>query len=94
MLPPEPVIVNTARGGLIHDESLITALRSGRVFAAGLDVFEGEPRMRAEYRSLPNVFAMPHIGSATEETREAMGMKCLDNLDAFFSGDTPPDRIA
>jgi len=94
MLPPEPVIVNTARGGLIHDESLIAALRNGRVFAAGLDVFEGEPRMREEYRSLPNVFAMPHIGSATEETREAMGMKCLDNLDAFFSGNPPPDRIA
>lgn len=92
-LPDGAVVVNTARGGLVDDDALIAALRSGKVFAAGLDVFEGEPRMRPEYRTLPNVFALPHIGSATEETRLAMGMKCLDNLSAALSGREPPDRI-
>ena len=66
--------MNTARGGLVLDDDLIAALKTGRVAAAGLDVFEGEPKLNPEYISLKNTFLLPHIGSATIETRTAMGM--------------------
>ena len=78
--------MNTARGTLVDDEALIAALRSGRLFAAGLDVFAGEPNIHPGYRELPNCFLLPHLGSATIETRDAMGFRALDNLDAFFAG--------
>ena len=94
LLPPVAVIVNTARGALIDDAALIAALRSGRLFAAGLDVFDGEPRLNADYRSLPNVFLLPHLGSATRDARNAMGFRCLYNLDSFFAGRKPPDVVA
>jgi len=93
MLPEGAVVVNTARGGLVDDSALIPALKSGRVFAAGLDVFEGEPKINPAYRELDNVFMTPHMGSATVETRNAMGFKALDNLDAFFAGKDLPDRV-
>lgn len=93
LLPEGAVVVNTARGGLVDDGALIAALKSGRVFAAGLDVFDGEPDLDPAYRNLDNVFLSPHIGSATVETRNAMGFKALDNLDAFFAGAEPPDRL-
>ena len=94
LLPNNAIIVNTARGGLIHDDSLISALKSGKVFAAGLDVFEGEPDLNSEYLKMDNVFLSPHMGSATFETRNAMGFLALDSLDAFFAGKEPPNRIA
>ena len=94
LLPPNAIVVNSARGGLIDDEALITALKSGRVFAAGLDVFDGEPNLHPEYRALDNVVLLPHVGSATVETRNAMGFMALDNLDAFFAGTEPPNCIA
>ena len=93
LLPPNAVVVNSARGGLVDDEALIAALKSGRVFAAGLDVFDGEPNLHPEYRILENVVLLPHVGSATVETRNAMGFKALDNLDAFFAGMEPPNCI-
>jgi len=93
-LPPGAVLVNTARGDLVDDEALIAALRSGRVFAAGLDVYEGEPVVHPGYRTLPNVFLLPHLGTATLETREAMGFRALDNLDAVLAGREPPDGVA
>ncbi|MGA8509439.1 MAG: NAD(P)-dependent oxidoreductase [Candidatus Sulfotelmatobacter sp.] len=68
------------------DEALIAALRSGRVAAAGLDVYEGEPHIHPAYRTLPNTVLLPHLGSATIETRTQMGMIALDNLDAHFAG--------
>jgi lactate dehydrogenase-like 2-hydroxyacid dehydrogenase len=86
LLPPGAIVVNTARGGLVVDEDLIAALKSGRVAAAGLDVFEGEPKLHPEYVSLKNTFLLPHIGSATIETRTAMGMLALDNVDAVLNG--------
>jgi lactate dehydrogenase-like 2-hydroxyacid dehydrogenase len=86
LLPPGAIVVNTARGGLVADADLIAALKSGRVAAAGLDVFEGEPKLNPEYISLKNTFLLPHIGSATIETRTAMGMLALDNVDAVLSG--------
>ena len=86
LLPDGAVVVNAGRGGIVHDPSLIAALRSGKVFAAGLDVFEGEPQVNPEYFGLTNVFMLPHLGSATVATRNAMGFCALDNLDAYFSG--------
>ena len=94
LLPLGAIVVNTARGGIVKDDDLIAALRSGRIASAGLDVFDGEPRIDPGYRDLPNTFLLPHLGSATRETREAMGFRALDNLDAFFAGRHPRDRIA
>ena len=88
-------MVNTARGALIDDAALVAALRSGKLWAAGLDVYNNEPMdIHPGYRDLENVFLLPHIGSATRETRDAMGFRALDNLDAFFAGEEPGDRIA
>ena len=72
---------------------MIAALRSGRLFAAGLDVFAGEPNIHPGYRDLPNCFLLPHFGSATVETRDAMGFRALDNLAAFFAGRPIPDAL-
>ncbi len=95
LLPRGAIVVNTARGAVVDDDALEAALKSGHVAAAGLDVFNGEPRdIHPAYRELPNVFALPHIGSATAETRDAMGFRALDNLDAIFAGREPIDRVA
>ncbi len=93
LLPPGAIVVNTARGGLVVDNDLIAALKSGRVAAAGLDVFEGEPQPNPEYVSLKNTFLLPHIGSATIETRTAMGMLALDNVDAVLNGRPAPTLV-
>jgi len=93
LLPPGAIVVNTARGGLVVDDDLIAALKSGRVAAAGLDVFEGEPKIHPEYVSLKNTFLLPHIGSATIETRTAMGMLALDNVDAVLNGRAAPTLV-
>jgi lactate dehydrogenase-like 2-hydroxyacid dehydrogenase len=95
LLPENAIVVNTARGGVIDDEALIEALKSGALFAAGLDVFNGEPQgIHPGYRDLDNVFLLPHLGSATHETRAGMGFRAVDNLDAIFSGQEPGDRVA
>jgi len=93
LLPRGAVVVNTARGGLVVDEDLIAALRSGQVAAAGLDVFAGEPHLHPGYLELKNTFLLPHIGSATVETRVAMGMLALDNIDAVLAGKSAPTLI-
>jgi lactate dehydrogenase-like 2-hydroxyacid dehydrogenase len=93
LLPQGAIVVNTARGGLVVDEDLIAALKSGRVAAAGLDVFEGEPKLNPEYVSLKNTFLLPHIGSATIETRTAMGMLALDNVEAVLNGRPAPTLV-
>lgn len=94
LLPRGAIVVNSARGDLVDDEALIAALRSGQVGAAGLDVFQGEPAVNPGYRSLPNTFLLPHLGSATIETRDAMGFRALDNVDAVLSGLPARDRVA
>jgi len=94
LLRPGVILVNTARGALVDDEALQDALRSGHVAAAGLDVFNDEPAIHPGYRGLDNTFLLPHIGSATRETRDAMGFRALDNLDAIFAGREPGDRVA
>src|SRR5271170_300969 len=93
LLPPGAIVVNTARGGLVVDDDLIAALKSGQVAAAGLDVFEGEPNLHPEYVSLKNTFLLPHIGSATIETRTAMGMLALDNVEAVLNGRPAPTLV-
>ena len=93
LLPPGAIVVNTARGGLVVDDDLIAALKSGRVAAAGLDVFEGEPKLHPGYVSLKNTFLLPHIGSATIETRTAMGMLALDNIEAVLNARPAPTLV-
>ncbi|MCB2092984.1 MAG: D-glycerate dehydrogenase [Rhodobacteraceae bacterium] len=92
-LPCGAVVVNTARGALIDEADLIAALQSGKVAAAGLDCFVTEPGGNPAFAAFDNVFMLPHIGSATAQTRDAMGFRALDNLDAFFSGKTPRDLL-
>lgn len=92
-LPDGAIVVNTARGPLVDDEALIAALNSGKLFAAGLDVYSGEPAINPKYRGVKNAFLLPHLGSATTETRNGMGFKALDNLDAFFAGRPLPARV-
>jgi|TARA_B100001094_G_scaffold173998_1_gene168245 glyoxylate reductase len=93
LLPHNSVVINTARGPIIDDEALIAALKSGRVAAAGLDVFDGEPKLNPGYKDCKNAFLLPHLGSATVETRNAMGFTALDNLDAVFAGKEPPNKL-
>ena len=89
------IIVNTSRGGVVDDDALVDALKSGSIAAAGLDVYNGEPdQIHPGYSQLDNVFLLPHIGSATHETRNAMGYRAIDNLIAIFNGEEPGDRVA
>lgn len=92
-LPDGAIIVNTARGDVINDQDLIAALKSGKLTAAGLDVFAGEPNIEPAYRDLKNTFLLPHLGSATVETRNAMGFRALDNIDAFIAGKDVPYTV-
>ena len=95
LLHRDAILVNTSRGGVIDDNALVTALRAGDIGGAGLDVFNGEPdSIHPGYRQLDNVFLLPHIGSATRETRDAMGFRAIDNLVAIFNGEEPGDRVA
>ena len=93
-LPEGAIVINAARGSVVDDEALVAALKSGKLAAAGLDVYRGEPDIHPAYRELANTFLLPHIGSATRETRDAMGFRALDNLDAVFAGREPGDRVA
>ncbi len=94
LLPEDAIFVNTARGALVDEAALVAALKSGKLFAAGLDVYCDEPGGNPELANLNNVFMLPHIGSATKDTRIAMGFRAIDNLDAVFAGRDPSDRVA
>jgi lactate dehydrogenase-like 2-hydroxyacid dehydrogenase len=93
LLPGNAIVVNISRGDIVDDDALIKALRAGCVFAAGLDVYAKEPTINVAYRNLPNVFLTPHIGSATEETRDAMGFMILDAIRRFEQGLGSPNRL-
>lgn len=93
LLPPGAILVNTARGDQVADDDLIAALASGRLAAAGLDVYNNEPDFDKRYLDLPNVFLTPHIGTSTRETRDHMGFDATANLEAFFAGKEPPFRV-
>ncbi len=92
-LPHGAIVANVSRGDLVDDEALIAALRSGRVMAAGLDVFNGEPNLNDDYRSLPNVFLQPHQGSSTIETRLKMGRLLLDSIVRTRAGELVANRL-
>ncbi len=92
-MQPHAFLVNTARGDVIDEAALVEALREGRLAGAGLDVFEREPNVSSELLEMENVVLLPHLGSATIETRVAMGMRVIDNMVAFFDGDTPRDKL-
>jgi lactate dehydrogenase-like 2-hydroxyacid dehydrogenase len=93
MLPRGAVVTNAARGTLVDDDALIAALRSGQVAAAGLDVFTGEPAIHPAYRTLENAVLLPHLGSATTETRDAMGFLALDGVDEALAGRVPGNLV-
>lgn len=91
---PGAILINTARGDVVDEAALVEALGAGRIAGAGLDVYEREPTVHPGLLERENVVLLPHLGSATHETREAMGMRALANLEAFFAGEPPPDRVA
>jgi lactate dehydrogenase-like 2-hydroxyacid dehydrogenase len=93
-MKPTAYLVNTARGDVVDEPALVGALAGGRIAGAGLDVFAQEPHVPTELLTLPNVTLLPHIGSATLETRTAMGMLAAENLIAHFRGEPLPSRVA
>lgn len=94
LMKPGAILVNTARGEVVDEAALAAALHAGRLGGAGLDVYAGEPRVPSALLTAPNTVLLPHLGSATRETREAMGMRVIANLDDFFAGRPPRDRVA
>ena len=92
-LKPGAFLINTARGDVVDEAALVAALRGGRLAGAGLDVFEREPQVSPELLAMENVVLLPHLGSATQETRVAMGMRALENLRLFFRGAPLRDKV-
>lgn len=93
LMKPHAFLVNSARGDVVDQKALIEALKNGTIAGAALDVYEGEPKVPEELLSMDNVVLLPHLGSASTETRIAMGMRVLENLRAFFAGEKPRDRV-
>jgi lactate dehydrogenase-like 2-hydroxyacid dehydrogenase len=93
LLPAGAVFVNVSRGGLVDEKALLHALTSGKLFAAGLDVFRSEPDFESRFANLDNVILSPHVGSASRETRNAMGFRALDNIAAVLGGREPIDPL-
>lgn len=91
---PFAFLINTARGDVVDEAALVTALKAGAIAGAGLDVYEREPEVTKELAEMENVVLLPHLGSATLETREGMGFRVVNNVEAFFAGKEPPDRVA
>jgi lactate dehydrogenase-like 2-hydroxyacid dehydrogenase len=89
----EAVLINTSRGPVVNEEALVAALEDGLIAGAGLDVYEQEPTVHPGLLGREDVVLLPHLGSATVETREAMGMRALDNIEAHFAGREPPDQV-
>ena len=93
VMKPDAFLINTARGEVVDEGALIDALANNRLAGAGLDVFENEPAIDSRFLKLSNAVLLPHLGSATQETRDAMGFRVVSNLDQFFSGSEPADRV-
>jgi lactate dehydrogenase-like 2-hydroxyacid dehydrogenase len=89
----DAVIINTARGDVVDESALVKALNAGSIGGAGLDVFQGEPDINPDIMAAPNTVLLPHLGSATVETRTAMGLKVVDNLRAFFASQPLIDPV-
>jgi len=93
LMRPEAFLINTARGDVVDEAALVEALQARRLAGAGLDVFEREPQVSEALLGMENVVLLPHLGSATTETRVAMGMRAVDNLRLFFAGQPLRDRV-
>ncbi|MCP9482250.1 D-glycerate dehydrogenase [Shimia sp. CNT1-13L.2] len=93
LMKQDAFLINTARGEVVDDKALAQALMFDMIGGAGLDVFDGEPRINPDLMQCDNVVMLPHLGSATREAREAMGFRVLDNLSDFFEGRTPRDQV-
>jgi lactate dehydrogenase-like 2-hydroxyacid dehydrogenase len=93
MMKPGAILINTARGDVIDEQALVAALKNGTIKAAGLDVFESEPKVSDALLGMENAVLLPHLGSATRETRVAMGMRVLENLELFFAGKPLRDKV-
>lgn len=93
LMKPTAILVNIGRGGLVDDAALVEALKTGRIAGAGLDVFEGEPKLRPGFMALDNVALTPHIGSASRATRERMGQVAAANIEAALAGRRPPNLL-
>ena len=93
-MKPTAILINTARGSVVAEADLARALADGTIAGAGLDVYQGEPEVSPALLAAPNTVLLPHLGSATLETRTAMGLRAADNLDRFFDGKPPLDRVA
>ena len=91
--PDGAVISNTARGDMIDDDAMVESLKKGKIFSLGLDVYNGEPNIHPEYLTLPNVFVLPHLGSATVKTRTAMGNLAIRNIEEFFKTGKCKNRL-
>ena len=91
--PKGAVITNSARGDMIDDDAMVEALKSNKIYALGLDVYKGEPYIHPGYLTQPNVFVLPHLGSATESTRTAMANLAIDNIEEFFSTGNCRNRV-
>ena len=85
LLPPHAIVINTSRGATVDDDALIEALENNKIYAAGLDVFNNEPKLDERYLKLNNCFTLPHVGSADNETRTAMSMMAVKNIEAHFN---------
>lgn len=94
MMKSSARLINTSRGDVVDQDALIQALKDGQIAGAGLDVYEGEPRVPEALLGMENVVLLPHLGSAAVETRSAMGLRVVNNLRAFFEGNEPEDRVA
>ncbi|MDV6330383.1 D-glycerate dehydrogenase [Asticcacaulis sp. 201] len=94
LMKPTAILINTARGSVVKEDDLAEALKAGTIWAAGLDVYEHEPDVHPALLPLTNAVLLPHLGSATVETREAMGMRAATNVDLFFAGEPVRDRVA
>ena len=92
-LEENTVVANAARGDVVDDDAMVEALKSGKVFAYGLDVYNGEPKIHPDYLKLKNIFLLPHLGSATKRTRWDMAYRATKNLEDFFLGKKPQDQV-
>ena len=91
--PDGAVVSNSARGDMIDDDAMVSALKSGKIFSLGIDVYNGEPNIHSEYLNLPNVFVLPHLGSSTMKTRTAMANLAIQNLEEFFKTGKSKNKV-
>jgi len=92
-MQPHAILVNIARGNIVDETALVAALKNGSIGGAGLDVYEQEPKVSPELLKMENVTLLPHLGTSSEEIREEMGLMAIDNLRAYFAGETVPNKL-